>query len=420
MSDVKIDMILNVIEKALKVLTDIVLPEQKAWVVTATLVISVLALVAVLGPPAFGIYKLLAGYIDQRHKHCPQKIEIRGSLAWGNIIFRLPLLVIGTEIICFAKVTTKAKLLRYLKAGSVLVPVCWVAYSMLIFVTGTQFASLTTIDMYIAIVPVVLITLTIFILDLTIVTAKEETKIGVWLKYFRIAIAIITGYVFSSVPLAHCFKSSIDSHLHANDRQAQSITSVYDQQITQYNNSIETFKLRLLHKSNELDDLSTSREMERVGKGITGKPNSSTKKNRVYDQLGEQIQDKSNEIKSLEVQIASDTEEKKRLVRERDTSLGSIERNNDNDHIKRHGALWSYAFTSIGSAFYFVSLMLIFCIIDALAVIASFVSEDEYDKEVEEWKRKLEQTYKNAGFDNGFLPIISTNQGDSQAGTESK
>lgn len=87
--------------------------------------------------------------------------------------------------------------------------------------------------------------------------------------------------------------------------------------------------------------------------------------------------------------------------------IDKIQSTNVSNHIKRHLALWSYALSSLGAALFFFCCVVLFWLVDTLAVITSFLDESEYDKNVEEHNRHRENVFQKKDFEDAFSPMVA-------------
>lgn len=190
------------------------IPEDISAYVTSLLIVTSIAILFLLVyifiiKPIVNIFR---NYIKARKKHAKFRIEDPSGFSWGNSLLRVPLLAIGTDIFAFAKSSVKSKTVRYIKAVSVFIPVFWCIFSLVLLLSRSK-TEFENIDIYILGLPVLLIGVAIYILDLSIIINKNNNKA----KIIRIIIAIITGYLFSSIPLDYIYKSDIESYLTSND-----------------------------------------------------------------------------------------------------------------------------------------------------------------------------------------------------------
>ncbi len=342
-------------------------------------------------------------YHMEVHARIEHKIWLPGTSSWGNFFFRIPLLLIGTEINCFAKIRAKAKLRRYVKVVSVIVPSVWAAYSMVIFTLGNHSTVVSGVDLYIALIPIVLVTISVFVLDVTIITAEGNTTSDRILKSVRIVIALITGYVFTSIPLNHCFSSSVDSYLATKDSQVAYINNERSISIK----ALEPNEIDFLQAAALKASIDNSQSVINEYKAILANPTASRRAKKEAREKIESINASlSASANSLMDISKTNNARKDSIISKYDSRVETVKLNKARDHIKRHVALWEYASSEPGAAFYFIAIMMIFFLVDSLAVLCSFISESEYDAKLNEWKATLDKAYRDDNYNTPFLPQV--------------
>lgn len=324
------------------------------------IIIAILAYLILIKP----IYRLFAGYIANREAHAKYRIENVSSFSWGNSLLRAPLIAIGTDIYAFAITPAKGKSIRYIKSASVFVPVLWCIFSLSILIASIMDGEP---NWYILGAPIALIAVSIYILDVSIIAAQSSRRA----KIVRMLIAVITGYLFSSIPLNLVFKSDIDSYLIENDGQLNRAVKAIDTQISGI--KAETWYVQMQELEKALARFTVQKEDERNGKGVTALKNKPWKNNSAYNQIRVEYDQTTANIKRLAEQHAGDIKLLSQLSNEKIEKRTSIQKNNTTNHIKRHAALWSYAFSSLSSALYFIALLLLFWTVDSLPVLWLYV-----------------------------------------------
>lgn len=377
-------------------------PEEMRLLVGLLMVIASLTILAILAyviliRPA---HRLFSAYMLERNAHARHRIENVSALCWGNSLLRAPLIAIGTDIYAFALTSTKGKAIRYIKSASAFVPVLWCIFSLVILIAGIMESDP---NWYIMGAPIALIAISIYVLDVSIIAAQGSRRA----KIARMLIAVITGYLFSSIPLNLVFKSDINSYLFENDEQLNRAVKNIDKQIEKI--KIEGWYSQLQGQQETLPKLATQREDERNGKGVTGLKNKPWKNNPVYEQISDEYEKIDGSINRLSSQHAGELQLLEQLYNEKVTKRTSIQQNNSTNHIKRHSALWSYAFSSIASALYFACMLLLFWCVDSLAVLVSFLEEDEYWSHVHEQNELRKIEFSKDSFRDKFKPIIADN-----------
>lgn len=394
----------GLIESILGFVTELLgfLPEDtKSYITPLIIIISLLILtlliyIIIIKP----IIKLFSTYIERRKEHAKARIEDPSGFVWGNSLLRAPLLAIGTDIYAFAQSSIQSKTIRYIKATSVFVPVAWCTFSVILLIHKSK-KEVEGIDLYVLGLPVLLIGITIFILDLSLIVHKGRNRAQIP----RMLIAIITGYLFSSIPLDYIYKADIDSFLKINDEQ-----------LAQLKDNTESEKKKIEEKDwykrykeleSKLTTLLQSMEEERVGKGATSKPNNpDPKKNTIYNQIKQEYDLTLSQFNLLTTTNQTELEKLKQLELQLQTDIKYIQDANSSNHIKRHLMLWKYALSSLGTAIFFFCCIILFWLVDSLAVIVSFLNESEYYDIVKTHNNSREDTFKDQIFKDRFSPII--------------
>lgn len=396
------DIIFGAIQESLRVLFTIVPLEYRFWLGLILICLSALALIIIIYPIVHKGIDFFRDYTAQRHRNSIYRFEYPGSFSWGNKFLRAPLHIIGTDIYCFAQLSVRSKILRYIKSGSVIIPVLWCILGMSIFVATSRSDS-NALDLYISVVPILLIASTILLLDLTIITSNR----GLGLKIFRGCAAIVAGYVFSSIPLNYYFGSAIDSHIAEHDSQKTSISTKYDKSLAEI--QAETWYATLTTLEKSVTNLTQRLADEREGKGTGKGPNKATG-NIIYEQIEKEIIAAQANLANFKKTHQVDIERRESLIRQKNADVGTVEKSNTTNHIKRHIVLWQYAFSSVGVFLYFFAIMCIFWLVDLLSVFASFIHEDEYENLVAEFNSDLKEHFKRENYKKLFLPGISAGQ----------
>lgn len=383
------------------------IPEDISAYVTSLLIVTSIAILFLLVyifiiKPIVNIFR---NYIKARKKHAKFRIEDPSGFSWGNSLLRVPLLAIGTDIFAFAKSSVKSKTVRYIKAVSVFIPVFWCIFSLVLLLSRSK-TEFENIDIYILGLPVLLIGVAIYILDLSIIINKNNNKA----KIIRIIIAIITGYLFSSIPLDYIYKSDIESYLTSNDDQLEEIKIKAEKEKSKILNSQSYIEYKKLKITLEKDRKNISNQLilERDGLGATGKRNSSDpRKNGTYNQIESEYIKLNDQYKDLIDTNKFDVERLNEIDKTLRKDIDKIQSTNVSNHIKRHLALWSYALSSLGAALFFFCCVVLFWLVDTLAVITSFLDESEYDKNVEEHNRHRENVFQKKDFEDAFSPMVA-------------
>lgn len=377
-------------------------PEHRVYVSLAIIALSFTIITLVTQKIIRAAYReVIKPYLDKRQSQAKSRIENPGAFAWGNRFLRAPLVLIGTDIYSFSQLTNKAKLLRYLKFASIVVPTVWVSLGMTIFV-ATSDLSASRLDIAISAAPILLAAATIFTLDLSIICDQGGNK----LRFFRFFCAIVTGYVFSSIPLNYYFKSSIDSYLKEKDTQVTSISSAYESEIAKMKQerwyiSISELQETINRQSKQLED-------ERLGNGVSKTPNSPYAKNPKYNEIKTERESNIELLEDLKKTHKTELDRISTLNSMMTREVSEIKKSNNTDHIKRHSALWDFALSTPGNAAYFLAILIFFWVIDSLAVITSFAYENEYSRALEKHQRRLEQHFDSDEIWVGFMPFTST------------
>jgi Domain of unknown function (DUF4407) len=345
--------------------------------------------------------KFIGNYIVHRKKHAQYKIEFPGAFAWGNSILRAPLVAIGTDILSFAKLSPKDKTLRYVKSASVLIPTVWSILGMILFVVTTR-RDFQEIDLYIAALPIILVGLTVYILDISIINSQGGHKA----KLIRSLLAITTGYIFSSAPLNYYFKSDIDSFMKQNDSQLTIVENNFNEKITTIQNSEWKKDLTKLRSTQNTQLLEMGKE--RMGLGVSKLKNSISfpTMNIYYNQIKSELDKTQDMISKIEKNHNAEQNELDELLRNKNDSIEKIRADNNFNHIKRHNALWSYAFSSVGTALYFLAFMALFWTIDSLSVLCSFINESEYENYCSKNNTSNKNVFDNDKYKEEFKPKI--------------
>ncbi len=347
--------------------------------------------------------KFIGNYIVHRKKHAQYKIEYPGAFAWGNSFLRAPLVAIGTDILSFAKLSPKDKTLRYVKSASVLIPTVWSILGMILFVVSTKH-DFQEIDLYIAALPIILVGLTVYILDISIINSQGGHKA----KLIRSLLAIITGYIFSSAPLNYYFKSDIDSFMKQKDSQLTIVEANFNEKITKIQNSEWKKNLTALRGTQSQQLLEMGKE--RMGLGASQKKNSLffPEMNVYYNQIKSELNNTQSMINEIENNHKTEQDELNQLLKNKNESIQKISSDNNFNHIKRHNALWSYAFSSVGTALYFLAFMALFWTIDSLSVLCSFINESEYENYCGRNNTSNKNVFDNEEYEEAFKPRKKT------------
>ena len=294
------------------------------------------------------------------------------------------------------------KTIRYIKAASVYIPVVWCIFALtLLIVQSGQPAD--TLNWYVLVAPIALVAATIFILDVSIITAQKSRRA----KVVRILIALTTGYIFSAIPLDYIYKSDVDSYLLANDTQQREAATPIKNQISEIEK--KTWYQDYLREVSALSGISEQLEKERLGEGITGRPNQPDKRNRMYEQIMLEYNMKKEELNNVSLTHASELLLLQNLNTRLSTSAQGIAAANPTNHIKRHLALWSYALSSLGTAMFFLCCFILFWSVDSLAVLVSFLDESEYLENVRVHNERRTEVFASPEFLEKFKPVITGN-----------
>ena len=330
------------------------------------------------------------------------RVDEVAAYAWGNPFLRAPLIAIGTDIFAFSQTSMHGKTLRFIKAASVFIPVLWCVFALALLIIQSH-PTADAINWYLLSIPIALVAVTIFILDVSIVTAGKSRRA----KLVRIMIALTTGYMFSAIPLDYVFKSDIDSYLLASDTQLREATTPIKNQITEIEKKM--WYQDYLTESSALSRISNQMEKERLGEGVTGKPNQADKRNRMYEQIEFEYKQKRADLNNILQSHASEIALLQNLNARLSSTAQGITAANPTNHIKRHVALWSYALSSFGTAIFFLCCFILFWVVDSLAVLVSFVDESEYLANVRMHNERRTAVFTSPEFLNKYKPAIAGN-----------
>lgn len=346
------------------------------------------------------VVKPLVNYAAASKLRDPHRIDEVAAFSWGNPLLRAPLVAIGTDIYAFSQTSMHGKTIRYIKAASVFIPVVWCAFALalLIVQSGQPDAAL---NWYVLAVPIALVALTIFILDVSIITSHKSKRA----KFVRIMIALTTGYMFSAIPLDYIYKSDIDAYLLTNDTQQREASAPIKNQITDIEK--KSWYQDYLKASSALADISKELEKERMGEGVTGKPNQPNKRNRMYEQIMLEYNMKREDVNRIAQSHAGEIDLLQSLNAKLVSTAQGIAAANPSNHIKRHLALWNYALSSFGTALFFLCCFSLFWSVDSLAVLVSFLDESEYREHVRLHNERREAVFTSAEFQDKYKPVIA-------------
>lgn len=346
------------------------------------------------------VVKPFSSYLAATKTRDRHRVDEVAAFAWGNPVLRAPLVTIGTDMYAFAQTSMHGKTVRYIKAASVFIPVAWCIFALALLIVQSGLPA-DALNWYVLALPIALVAATILILDVSIITSHKSRRA----KLVRILIALTTGYIFSAIPLGYIYKSDIDSYLLANDTQLREATTPIKNQIEEIEK--KAWYQAYLKESNALSDISRELEKERMGEGVTGKPNQPDKRNRMYEQImleyNMKREDINNVLRSHASEIALQQSLNAKLI---DTAQG-IAATNPTNHIKRHLALWNYALSSFGTALFFLCCFILFWSVDSLAVLVSFLDESEYRENVRKHNERREAAYSSAEFLDKYKPVIA-------------
>ena len=328
------------------------------------------------------------------------RVKEVSAFAWGNPLLRAPLVSIGTDIYAFGQTSMHGKSIRYIKAASVYIPVAWCIFALALLVVQSGQPS-EALNWYVLAAPIALVAATIFILDVSIITAQKSLRA----KLVRILIALTTGYIFSAIPLDYLYKSDVDSYLLANDSQLHEAATPIKNQISEIEK--KPWYLDYLRDVSALSGISEQLEKERLGEGITGKPNQPDRRNRMYEQIMLEYNMKREDLNNISQSHASELVLLQNLNSRLSGAAQGIAAANPTNHIKRHLALWRYAFSSVGTAVFFLCCFILFWSVDSLAVLVSFLDESEYLENVRVHNERRAATFASAEFHEKFKPVIA-------------
>lgn len=374
------------------------MPESLKITLAVLAFLLALALLAVLfyqlAIKPFGAY-LAATATRTRHR-----IDEVAAFSWGNPVLRAPLVAIGTDIYAFSQTSMHGKTIRYIKAASVFIPVVWCAFALALLIAQSGQPS-DALNWYVLAVPIALVAITIFILDVSIITSHKSKRA----KLVRIMIALTTGYMFSAIPLDYVYKSDIDAYLLTNDTQQREASTPIKNQIAEIEK--KSWYQDYLKASSALADISKELEKERMGEGVTGKPNQPNKRNRMYEQIMLEYNMKREDVNKISQSHASEIDLLQSLNARLVSTTQGIAAANPTNHIKRHLALWNYALSSFGTALFFLCCFSLFWSVDSLAVLVSFLDESEYREHVRLHNERREAVFTSAEFQEKYKPVIA-------------
>jgi hypothetical protein len=348
------------------------------------------------------IAKPIINFIAESKARDRHRVKEVSAFAWGNPLLRAPLVSIGTDIYAFGQSSMHGKTIRYIKAASVYIPVVWCIFALTLLIVQSGQPSVA-LNWYVLAAPIALVAATIFILDVSIITAQKSRRA----KVVRILIALTTGYIFSAIPLDYIYKSDVDSYLLANDSQLREATAPIKNQISEIEK--KTWYQDYLREVSALSGISEQLEKERLGEGVTGKPNQSDKRNRMYEQIMFEYNMKREDLNNISQSHASELVLLQNLNARLSGAAQGIAAANPTNHIKRHLALWSYALSSIGTAIFFLCCFILFWSVDSLAVLVSFLDESEYLENVRVHNERRAAVFASPEFLEKFKPVIAGN-----------
>ena len=207
------------------------------------------------------IAKPIINFIAESKVRDRHRVKEVSAFAWGNPLLRAPLISIGTDIYAFGQTSMHGKTLRYIKAASVYIPVAWCIFALTLLIVQSGQAS-QALNWYVLAAPIALVAATIFILDVSIITAQKSRRA----KVVRILIALTTGYIFSAIPLDYIYKSDVDSYLLANDSQLHEATTPIKNQISEIEK--KPWYQDYLRDVSALSGISEQLEKERIADGL--------------------------------------------------------------------------------------------------------------------------------------------------------
>jgi hypothetical protein len=344
--------------------------------------------------------KPFANYLAATATRSKHRIDEVAAFSWGNPLLRAPLVAIGTDIYAFSQTSMHGKTIRYIKAASVFIPVVWCAFALALLIAQSGQPT-DALNWYVLAVPIALVAITIFILDVSIITSHKSKRA----KLVRIMIALTTGYMFSAIPLDYVYKSDIDSYLLASDTQLREASTPINNQIAEIEK--KPWYQAYQKDSAALADISKELEKERMGEGVTGKPNQPNKRNRMYEQIMLEYNMKRENVNNISQTHASEIALLQSLNAKLISTAQGIAVANPTNHIKRHLALWSYALSSVGTALFFLCCFSLFWSVDSLAVLVSFLDESEYREHVRLHNERRETVFTSAEFQDKYKPVIA-------------
>ncbi len=369
----------------------------KIFLATLALVILVILLATLF---YLLVFKPFVNYLAATKTRDRHRVDEVAAFAWGNPVLRAPLVAIGTDIYAFAQTSMHGKTVRYIKAASVFIPVAWCVFALALLMEQSGLPA-DALNWYVLAIPIALVAATILILDVSIITSHKSKRA----KLVRILIALTTGYIFSAIPLSYIYKSDIDAYLLANDTQLREATTPIKNQIEAIEN--KAWYQAYLKESSALSDISNELEKERLGEGVTGKPNQPNKRNRMYEQIMLEYNMKREDVNNIAQSHASEIALLQSLNARVVSTAQGIAASNPTNHIKRHLALWKYALSSFGTAVFFLCCFILFWSVDSLAVLVSFLDESEYRENVRKHNERREAVYLSAEFLDKYKPVIA-------------
>lgn len=346
------------------------------------------------------IVKPLMNYAAASKFRDPHRIDEVAAFSWGNPLLRAPLVAIGTDIYAFSQTSMHGKTIRYIKAASVFIPVVWCAFALALLIAQSGQPA-EALNWYLLAIPIALVAITIFILDVSIITSHKSKRA----KLVRIAIALTTGYMFSAIPLDYVYKSDIDAYLLSSDTQLREATTPINNQIAEIEK--KPWYQAYQKESSGLADIARELEKERMGEGVTGKPNQPNKRNRMYEQIMLEYNMKRENVNTISQTHASEIALLQSLNTKLVSTAQGITTTNPTNHIKRHLALWNYALSSVGTALFFLCCFSLFWSVDSLAVLVSFLDESEYREHVRLHNERREAVFTSAEFQDKYKPVIA-------------
>jgi Skp family chaperone for outer membrane proteins len=392
--DIVIDVIVGFLEKLIETVSKNVPPEQKIIVHLLIWIASLVFLIMTLLPIYNFFAKRVRGYIAARERHAMYRIEFPGAFSWGNSVLRAPLLLIGTDIYCFAQLSQKNKTIRYLKSAAVILPTLWCVFGLIVFISSSGIEA-KALDVRIMAVPVIIIATTILVLDISILNGNGSIKSKITRGFF----AIVTGYIFSSVPLNYYFKATIDSRIAEVDHQ---LTNV-EKDITGKIKAITDAQWygELAGRSKEIAKIN-SQKQELQRQLIESKVS-----NRQYQKIKKDLDDQLNLITDAIDKTGKlhdkDLDELNKLKQYKIDITMNLKKDNNSNQIKRHEALWGYALSSLATFVYFFAIMLLFWMVDSLALLMAALGESEYEALCAKHQAEVGKEFDR--FTSSFLPL---------------